>query len=1045
MYVKLWMPICPGDDKGIFTLKKSLKKLSTEGCDELQDSIEYLIDFLSNAVSIETVTQDLITDLFLRRELALRDSALDIKKKQNGINEPWITLARLLSGSGLLYSNYFSLLMPIKPPSFSQLLSIRQEKEQSQTGPLYFNLLGYTFENFCIYLDRSMQIPATIYAEIPRVMVVDLFLILDLYSEVIAEKVSAEILYSKLFFLDNNLQQFAIDDVNLFNTISINVDNENCYLIDILLDLYQFSKSAKLQSLIALAPKMQAIASWIVKYDYALVAVDPLYNSIYQHLKCGTYFSATDLLSILISLRDKDQLVMSRDSLFIKNHDLPEAAVYGNVLSFISLINDLIDFLGVNESIDYSVINKLRIIYKKRELLVSHSILAYTGICKQESANWIILAQKIAGLGVFQNDYKIIETTQLDSIDLTSETNLNIFIQRSENYLRYRFINPVNDLVEGVLPNDGWLETLSVPNLLQRIADCGHTYHPNYYGFILPRLQNMFDNIYGQPITNWALSHCLLSVHSTELCMLSNCVVNQNANGQFYINDNILISAFKDYMFSVPARYLPYINQAVAPRQDESLYYSTILLIYEYVKDVLFIEGLTGNYSQSQEDAVYSGHVRFREKYYALPIDERNRLDNQWILMFGTKITFKQNFRHTTDPKNPECIALTSRYNAKLVIDYLPSIFNEDLVSRCLQKVFEQKLMKKKCRDHDRFVTKIQMLFVSALTYKCSRSFLSNLPKIYFLDCYNYIFPEIHQIYNLLIPMMRSGDFSEASNIYSKIIHTIVNESLKVKGYSFFSIPNPAHSWLKSIQDESLFLNELWHDPIFLLNRLSTLSNVCPGCLQLVYNFLDEIIQIEIQKYSPVICKALVNIKFQQLCSALQPEDLKDLLSLISYQIKEWHDLACIKPQELYLNCTEDQIICRALDHDGQLITHALSKDELMYSENISFSHESIQSYKSLIIEKLFSTSPQQQIDSCINFIINRMKRLSSSSDLSILQQEPASLTLAQWLEHIQNQLLVTDVIWHEYLNRLQLPIVSVNPQDDSLRAQMTGIRSYTV
>ena len=83
VYRYLWTPICEGDDKGIFTLKKSLKKLSTEGCVDLNESIQYLLDFLSDAAVVETVTQDLITELFSRREFELRGGALDITQKQD--------------------------------------------------------------------------------------------------------------------------------------------------------------------------------------------------------------------------------------------------------------------------------------------------------------------------------------------------------------------------------------------------------------------------------------------------------------------------------------------------------------------------------------------------------------------------------------------------------------------------------------------------------------------------------------------------------------------------------------------------------------------------------------------------------------------------------------------------------------------------------------------------------------------------------------------------------------------------------------------------
>ena len=1024
-----------------------LNLLNTDGCEELKVNIQRLLNAINYSLpyAISTGIKDLIKDLYAQREYIFRHSSSAINMTYNDFHATWIDFARFLSGAKLLYTNYFSLLIPQKPLNFANLLYLREQR-----GFLYFDVMSNTFENFCIYLNRSMAIPATNYAVIPRMMIVELCELLEIYSHYIEQHTDIETLLKKLNFIDLSMQQYSIDDINLFNVIHINVCSENLYLIDILLDLYVYTKENNVINLMSMQAKMQGIARWVAQYDYSFVVRQALYSTCYKELSICSDFGIKELLKALLELRDQSHQTFLAELLYY--HNSPQEVQYhtDKVQSFYDELDNLIKFISEQESINYLVLNQLRMLYKKREILASHTKFAYNGNCSPESLAWLRLAQKIASLGVFTNNYLICITDlniQKDQ-DLVPRT---IYVQHEANNLRYRVLNPSNQIVEGILLEGEWPEDLNVDNLLQRIADEGHVYHPNYYGFVLPRLKYMQDQIYSLPIYFWDLSHCALNTTSTELIMLASCELYYNIAGVSNLGEELVQIQNKTHKY--PVRYESFINRSVAPDKDEPLYLETILIVKKYVQSILYF----GSYYDLTEDQYYWGHVTFRDAYFnQLTPDERERLDNQWIVRAGHRSTFKKMFMDSIDPDTLLCLSCVAMENAQLVYDYLPSIFDNQFKRFYLTIANSQHnlLPKKRCQDHELFVLRLKMLFVLLMSYN-ERNYFSVYCSLTFLDCYvGSTFFEMVEIYKLIYPMLQSGDFSAASDVYGKIMHAIVADAIKTRSLFFYIWEYPVYKWLQDVQKTEVFNTNLWYEPVFFLERLLPIAMTYSSAL--IYNFLDEIIRTQIQVDDVEQIKVRVNIKFQKLCQSLPKNHLAAVLDRINYELCEVQNLEELLPetQKLYVTLDEKKILFSALNTKQQVVRKEYLRKELMFLNSSYLTAEVISNYKSIIIDQLFVLDTYQAQQIYLDFIIYRLKSLStiSSKKADLVNNHNSVYSLfnnnynkiSDYLDEVKIILPQDDVPSFEYIAKLQNPIVAESVDDSVWRRILPGHRANT-
>lgn len=235
----------------------------------------------------------------------------------------------------------------------------------------------------------------------------------------------------------NYLASCFIDEVNNFYGACIQVQNENYFLVEILLDWMQEDKSG-------LDEKLINVARWICNIDPSLVSKKEVLRTAYEGLRVGINFNLLFLKQLIVDLNIDDTNVVK---------DL-----HTELLSLLELQIKT----GNNDNAE--LVATIKKLYALRWGLIIDTILDYTRHIKNSVNHpWIRLAQFLAGANYVEpNYYKLlIPTLRYDYDRVTKELLTTYPLSR---YI----ISTTNELIY-------------LPNCINHYKSYGTFYNCNYH------------------------------------------------------------------------------------------------------------------------------------------------------------------------------------------------------------------------------------------------------------------------------------------------------------------------------------------------------------------------------------------------------------------------------------------------------------------------------------------------------------------------------------------------------------------------------------
>ena len=627
--------------------------------------------------------------------------------------------------------------------------------------------------------------------EIPRQVLYSLFELVDFYFSH-HKNVNFHLLFREKWLLWlSYLNDLPMQDLYCLYGQNITIDGQGVYFIDVILDWLQGKESA-------LFDQMSGLARWFGRYDPAFVLDVPALNLVYEKLKIGPFFSASDLRSLVSLLKENCSLAIRKkiDELMAHWEGRPE------------------------KNIDSDDIAVLRQLYQLHWLDVCDTP---DDPLRGGSRHWLRLAQLLSGSGHIEK---------------------------------------------------------------------------NYYRFLMPTLQQEQDIIQDTLISELPLSHCVLSHDKKSLIYLPNCQKHFDASGTFNNCNTAPPSALSDteiLRLKFASRrfhqYIPYARHG--GKTDLPLSKRTVMAVRHFVNDSLYVRGLTLDclYTTVEQQKAEQACDRLCAFINALPSDEKKRLLEQRITLRGvTNVSVDMLLKDIQNWQDAGCIATCSKYFAKLVVDYAKWMrFSNEIEAKTeLMKELRDKSQKKVYRDYDALdddeaKRRLQILSVSLMTHSFQYSFLGKSCAVW--DCKNTMVSATREIFNLINPLITSGDFRHARHVYVEIIESIVKRRLARMNQSWLTrvgMYTDTRRWLQSIADGSIFTKQpLWFDPKLLLTVLPDIANLDATSHALLQVFLRDMVRTYAQNKKRVLQDIRVNVKFVQFLESLGATPRAHVLSIL--------------------------------------------------------------------------------------------------------------------------------------------------------------------
>ncbi|WP_133128271.1 hypothetical protein [Legionella nagasakiensis] len=416
--------------------------------------------------------------------------------------------------------------------------------------------------------------------------------------------------------------------------------------------------------------------------------------------------------------------------------------------------------------------------------------------------------------------------------------------------------------------------------LAQYLAGAGYI-EKNYYKFLMPTLEHDTDPVRLECLTTFPLSHYILSEDSNRLILLDNCVARYRIQGTFYkINETAaepLTLVEEERIAYANPRFHKYseIIHRQASELDPPISLTTILAIKSLVDGSLYPNGLLYgyDYDKAQMAMAEKAYGIFAQFLDQLPRNERQRLDRQHIVFDGRRLTFAQVLREV---QQDECIAVYGQYLAQLVMDYAPYLrFREEIERRVDVEGMRINSRKKILRSYETLneteaLMRIMIIFKSLLT----RDF-------YFWPLHGVLISEfgtlktvpseVGKIVSVVMPMIKSGDFSSATFVYAEMMESVIKPALKDRSWgTWMTRTNDTQEWLASIADQTLYLKKsAWFDSKLLLVALFPLTQCRSFTCPALEIFLDKLVRIYLSSENRAVKEIYINIQFEQFLTNL--------------------------------------------------------------------------------------------------------------------------------------------------------------------------------
>jgi len=412
----------------------------------------------------------------------------------------------------------------------------------------------------------------------------------------------------------------------------------------------------------------------------------------------------------------------------------------------------------------------------------------------------------------------------------------------------------------------------------------------NYYRWLMPSLTHDTDPVQQECLTVFSLSHYILSEDGKSLILLDNSAIHFKVHGTFYNCNTVptqpLTKIELDRVASANSRFHKYIQLIYrASHQNEpSLSTSTIMAVRELVNGSLYPNGLlyAHDYSDTQLGMAGKAYQIFFKFLHQLPESEKQRLNLQRIIFHGKNKSFADVMGLI---ERDECIAVYGQYFAQLVIDYAPYLkFSKEIEAKIAVEEMRANSRLKVYREYEKVddqeaIFLIQSLFFSLMT----RSF-DYFPMTGFsLSAFghkNVVPREANDIFLLITPLIKSGNFSNARFVYVEIMETIIKPAIDNYRWTRYEV---TQKWLQSIANHDLFnKHSRYFDLEVILAALGTLAVKIPSAQPALTRFLDEIMQTYLCfPQSLNVKKIELNIKLHKLLSSMHPREAKKLLQLL--------------------------------------------------------------------------------------------------------------------------------------------------------------------
>lgn len=459
-------------------------------------------------------------------------------------------------------------------------------------------------------------------------------------------------------------------------------------------------------------------------------------------------------------------------------------------------------------------------------------------------------------------------------------------VDTSQDYLR---------LQNGI--NEHWIR------LAQLLKGAGYL-KKSYYCLLMPTLTVDVEPIAKAPITENPLSHYVLSQDSNSLIYLGNCEAYFKANGLFHKCESgpptPLSEIEIERMKFAHSRYHRYIKIAKGVQVEERpIAKSTVVAVFELVNNSLFPNGLlfAHDYDETQKKAALQAYIRFCIFLNDLPPAEKGKLSEmdklfaQKICWLGKYVTFKSVL---DDVDAGECIAVCGLFFAKMVMDYAPYLkFKPEIEAKARIGAMRTNSQLKVFSNYNKIdqgeaKRRLQILAASLMSY----CFKISGENSWIWDCSNKIGHVAKDIYKLISPLIRAGNYKNARYVYAKIMETMVEPALNPKDESWLTwLTRPAvpGDWLESISNETMFTrNGCWFSPELLLATLmGPISGVDGSTQALLESFLEDVVHTYAQSQNTALKEIRVNTKFSQLLQSISEPQRSAILRHLHLSARE--------------------------------------------------------------------------------------------------------------------------------------------------------------
>ncbi|KTD17576.1 hypothetical protein [Legionella jordanis] len=485
---------------------------------------------------------------------------------------------------------------------------------------------------------------------------------------------------------------------------------------------------------------------------------------------------------------------------------------------------------------------------------------------------------------------------------ITAEVILKI---KAVYELRWRQIidTPSDYLRKQAENNRGWIR------LAQYLAGAGYI-EENYYQLLIPTIKFHIDPVTKEKITNYPLSHFILSEDGEELIYIPNCIANHQANGTFYCftasRPRMLTAKELERLKYVEHQFYAYYLQVLADEKiDLPVSRRTIMAVRDLVNATLNPKALRLGYSisESQEKAALLAYGKFSEFLSQLPSDEYARLYAHSVIWRHEKMTVGELLEEVQSPyeqlsealamqpklaaetaitpnkikkpiKERECAALVAQKLAKLVMDYDPDVeFNLTIRSESISALAEMRLCsaKRVFRDWDHIDDKeatrrVSIIMVSLMTHSFSYLWFTGV-QLEIAGYSNTTTETGKELFKTVELALELGDFSKIRFIYTYLIRKIVQRAMNQTDFKTICTRyEDTLKWLQSIEEETMFKPEnctcfepkqIFVTLVPFLNQVRTRS--------ILDNFLQKLIHCLSQPQNEYIKWIQVNIEFNRL------------------------------------------------------------------------------------------------------------------------------------------------------------------------------------